>query len=791
MKLLTAKLSFFLVFILLAGCRPNTDAPSVGKGRILLWHSWTTTEAETLNGILQKFSEIHPDITVITQAVAPENLFQQYAQAARLGLGPDVFIGPGEWLVPLADQGLILDVLPFKPRTDDYLSRAVGSMTYNDGLYGLPLALRPMAMYYNNRLVDAPAANLDEWLAQAANGRAVAMDVNFVPAFWGIQAFGGRLFDETGRVTLNEGGFTNWLRWLQNAQNSPGMILSRDNASLRDLFFSGKAAYYTGSPDDLAAAREALGADNVAVAPLPAGPVGPSGPLLNVEAIYFNPASRAQQTEQSLLLAAYLTNNNQATTLLREVSRVPANRTVTVDPRLHPAEAGFATQARTSVAVSNLPQKNMVVTLGDDLYRAALAGVVDILEATDTLVNQVNSTHGFATVTPPSRACQEEGLLRIWHPWNGRLAAALEKFVADYETNCPDVRILVTQIPEDELLDLYTTSSTRGNTLPDLVLGSSAWLLTFVEAQTIQPITSFVSSETRQRFVPAALSTVEFQSELYGLPYWLDFNVLYFNSNQISDPPVTMGELTQLAESVGIALPTDFIDAYWGATAYGSQLFTEEFRLALVETGFVDWLTWLTAVQSEPTILLDENPARLQAAFYTGETAMLVGPASALGSLEQAMDNADSLRVAQLPAGPGGEARPWLQTTAFFLTADLLPEQQALALSFAEFATNAANQTYLMEQTRLVPVNVNVSTENTPLIATLLRRINSAFIPPNITQLTAVLVHGDQVYQDALSREKTPLTAVCDFTITVDRANGFSVAAADLPAPCQDLASTR
>ncbi|MBK8988693.1 MAG: extracellular solute-binding protein [Chloroflexi bacterium] len=784
MKLLTAKLSLFLLFILLAGCR-STDALPNGRGRILLWHSWTAAEADTMAGILQKFNEIHPNVTVISQAIPPENLYQQYEQAARLGLGPDVFIGPSEWLVPLADQGLILDVQPFEPQTEDYFSRAIGTMTYKDGLYGLPLALRPAALYFNTTQVSTPAANLDEWLAQAADGRTIAMDANFLPAFWGIQAFGGRVFDETGRVVLDEGGFTNWLLWLQNAQSAPGMVLSRDSASLRELFFSGKAAYYTGTPDDLAAAREALGTDNVSVVPLPSGPVGPSGPLLDLEAIYFNPASHAQQTESALLLASYLTNSNQATTLLRDLSRVPANRTVQVDRRLHPAEAGFAAQARTAVAVSNLPQKNMVVSQGDNLYRAVLAGAADVLAATNTLVNEVNSAHGFAAVTAPPRICQTEGVLRIWHPWNGRLAAALEKFVADYQANCPNVRILVTEIPEDELLDLFTASGASSSSLPDLLLGSSAWLLPLIEAQTIQPITNDIAAETRQRFIPAALNTLEYQSELYGLPYWLDFNVLYFNRTQISDPPLTLDELAQQAQSAGIALPVSFIETYWGATTFGSQLFSEDFRLTLVETGFVDWLTWLSDLQAESLVLLDDNPARLQVAFTNGETAMLVGPTSVLGVLEQTMDNAN-LGVAQLPAGPGGEARPWLQTTAFFMKADSFPDQQALALSFAEFATNAANQTYLMEQTRLVPVNVNVSAENAPIISSLLRRVNSAFTPPNVAELTAVLTYGDEVYQELLAGEKSPLAIACDFTISVDRANGFAVETTDLPALCQD-----
>lgn len=776
-----------LFFVVLPACQATGSPTSGRQASILLWHSWTEEEASALDGILQKFNEINPDVRVISQAVLPEDLQRQYEQAASLGLGPDLFIGPGEWLVSLADRGLILDVRPFEPDTSNFLSSALGTMTYNDGLYGLPLALRPMALYYNTSLVNTPAVDLNEWLAQAAAGQAVAMDINFLPAYWGIQAFGGRMFDESGRVVLDEGGFANWLRWLKNAQSAPGMILSRDSASLRDQFFSGKTAYFTSNPDILQAAREALGQDNVSVAPLPAGPVGPSGPLLDVEAIYFNPASRPQRTEEALQLAAYLTNTSQATTLLREINRVPSNRNVNVDPRLHPAEAGFAAQARTAVAIPNLPQQEMVVMRTDELYRAALAGVVDIVEATDALVYELNSDLGFPVVQEPAVTCQAQGILRIWHPWNGGLATALNKFADDFRVNCPDLRIMITEIPPDQLFELYTSTRTGegGNVLPDLILGSSAWMLPFQQAETIQAITSLISPEMRQRFLPAAISTVESQSELYGLPLLLDLNVLYYNNEIISDPPVTLTEFAQRAGNDGAALPADFIDAYWGATAYGSQLFTEENRLALVETGFVDWLTWLAAAKADPEILLDKNPELLLEAFTNGDVAMLVGQASALGVLEQRITGGN-LQVAPLPAGPGGEARPWLQTAAFYLTANRTDEQRQTALAFVDFVTNAANQAYLMETTRLTPVNVNVVTENAPIIGGFLRSVTNAFVPPNVPQLTAVLAEGDQVYEDVLFAEVEPLAAACDFTVRVDRANGFSVATADLPPPCRE-----
>jgi ABC-type glycerol-3-phosphate transport system substrate-binding protein len=214
-------------------------------------------------------------------------------------------------------------------------------------------------------------------------------------------------------------------------------------------------------------------------------------------------------------------------------------------------------------------------------------------------------------------------------------------------------------------------------------------------------------------------------------------------------------------------------------------LFTDDNRLAVVETGFVDWLTWLAAAQQDPDILLAKNPELLQEAFTTGEVAMLIGHSSALGLLEQHMAQ-DDLQVTSLPVGPAGEARPWLQTAAFFLTAGRTDQQRDTALAFTDFVTNATNQAYLMETARLTPVNVNVVMESSSVIGGFLQSVRNAFVPLNVPELTAVLAEGDQVYQDVLSGEETPLAAACAFTARVDQANGFTVAPDDLPPPCQE-----
>jgi small-conductance mechanosensitive channel len=89
---------------------------------------------------------------------------------------------------------------------------------------------------------------------------------------------------------------------------------------------SERAAYYIGRPEEMPVLQEALGEFAVGVASLPSGPAGSPRSLLSVEALMLSTASSAQQTAVALEIAQFLTNQEQATQLMRQAGHVPARR---------------------------------------------------------------------------------------------------------------------------------------------------------------------------------------------------------------------------------------------------------------------------------------------------------------------------------------------------------------------------------------------------------------------------------------------------------------------------------
>ncbi len=757
------------LLFLLAACvaQPNAQAQS---GRVLLWHSLNSeTEQQALDNILARFTDIYEGVDVITRSFEQDDIRERYTSAATAGLGPNLVLGENSWVRPLADAGLITDLTPLEPRTDVYYTGALTSLRYNEGLYGLPFAVRPVALYYNRDMVETPVTTLDDLLATAEAGNRVGISTQFEQAFWGTQAFGGQLFDADGRVVLNRGGFTNWLRWLREAEQSAGVFLARDTDTLLDLFARERIAYMAGTPDLLTSAREQLSAENVGVVALPSGPAGPAGPLLRVDALMLNPASSQNQTELSMLLARFMTNADQGGLLIRETGIVPANRRVRVDAVAYPAAAGFRTQVQTAVPIPNLPQMTDVLTTGDALLTQVLEGVISEAEAAQTLATTVNERYGFEDTVVDANACDLAGELTVWHGLEGNAADALAITGERYIDRCPDVTLVFEQRDEDELLAAYQEDGSRA----DMLLGNHDWLPTLIADNAVQPPT--LDRTELQIYLASALEEVTVNNELYGIPLTLEMLGLYYNREQVSTPATTLQDLQAqiIEDGRSIALPITFDETYWGFTAYGGRLTNDGNTFTFDANAWLDWLIWLNSVGSAESTIISTNEARLRQQFAEENTTYYVGYPRAMNALTDALGT-ETLGIATLPGGPGGEASTPLTVRAFFIGAGARGNSLALSHDFARFATQQNQQQQLLDDTGLIPANVNIIVPADSPMRPWFEQIETARPLPNLPETDTLRERGTEVIRRTATGSLSPqegvsaLAEVVDITITLN-----------------------
>ncbi len=763
-----------------------SDNPS---GSILVWHSWPEEDAAALLGVVQTYTELHPDVKIVLSRVPPEDLLTRFEEAASIGFGPDLFLAPKDLILPLAQQQLILPVIVDESVGARFLPAALAALRYRDRLYGMPLTVHTIGLYYNRSLVDEPVASVDELMAAAQSGIEVGLSPSFENAYWGLRAFGGRLFNEEGRAILDQGGFANWLNWLKLAQDIPAFVLSSDQSALRTLFVEGQLGYLFDSStawDELSAG---LDPSRIGVVPLPTGPTGSPAPLIGVEALLFSAASSAPQRALARNLAAFLTNVEQQTTLMRQTERIPANTRVRINARLSPVVASFAEQARSSVALPVSDRMAEIVRLGNEAYTRVLEGLITPADAAVEATLAINEGLGFAITTDDGYRCLSVGDFSLWHTWTGAQADALSQLVSAFQQDCPNIYVRLQSVGEGEIVNRLRAAAPGER--PDLLLLPHGVLPPLIADSLIRPIGPLLTPGAQtttepdllQRYRPLALSAFRAGERLYGLPVSVQTQALIYNAGQVELPARTLSDLLIQAEGgARLGLPLDFAYLYWGIPAFSTQPAAANSPVALDETALSGWLDWLQRAEQSDALVLTPDVASLDQQFIDGHIAYRVATADVAATLAATL-GADVVEVATLPAGPRGEAGPLAEVNGFAISSvdeTLLPA----LLEFMRYATGAEAQRFLVDTASVLPANATVDVTTHPLLAAYAEQLSSAVLYSNRAELTNLVAFGGDGYVWVRSGVLTPQQAAEEVISLIQQASGASAVVAE-PIRCE------
>jgi arabinogalactan oligomer / maltooligosaccharide transport system substrate-binding protein len=365
-------------------------------GRIVLWHSWGSGAGDALATILGSFQSKYPQVTVDTLFVADADLPKAYADAVLAGSGPDLVLAPTWWLSDFVDLGVVqpLDISVDSATLDGYWPAAVDNLRWNGQLYGLPTDFELVSLFVNTALAPggAPATTADMLAqAQAAPAQGAGFYNSLYHLFWGLPAYGGRLFDENGAVVLDQGGdIAGYLAWLRQMSETQGSYVDTDYGMLLDRFKKGEFAYFVDGPWAIDELSAALGS-NLAVASLPAGPLGPAQPWLHADGVMLNPTTAPEQQRLALLFAQHLTSAESGATLASLAKRLPANRNAVSGD--NPLLQGFMNQAATAQAMPNRPEMEEVWGYAGDMVVKVVDGNAEpstTVRETAALINEAN-----------------------------------------------------------------------------------------------------------------------------------------------------------------------------------------------------------------------------------------------------------------------------------------------------------------------------------------------------------------------------------------------------------------
>jgi arabinogalactan oligomer / maltooligosaccharide transport system substrate-binding protein len=395
LRLPALAISFLLVAMAMSGLS-TARAQDDLKGELTLWHGWTGAEADTLNNdVLPAWQAAHPNVKITTLAVPFDQLKNKYQTEAATGGGPDLLIGPIDWIGELSTAELIhpLDEMADETLLSNYIPATVDALRYDGKLYALPESFETVALFYNKTKVPEPpktTADMEAISAQIATGGAdtygLALRAGFYHTAGFLFGFGGKLFTNTSAATpgseaspvtsaLNSPETVAYLTWLKDLAAKPGIWAKDDDNAMTSLFKEGKAAMVVNGPWFTADAANAIGKENLGVVPLPAISEASGAapmPFLGVKNIMINANADEDQAKLAFEFAKWFTGPDAETFLANKAGHLPAHTGVDVSG--DPVAVSFVEQAKSATPLPTIPEMGQVWTPAGDMITKVLAG---------------------------------------------------------------------------------------------------------------------------------------------------------------------------------------------------------------------------------------------------------------------------------------------------------------------------------------------------------------------------------------------------------------------------------
>ena len=103
-------------------------------------------------------------------------LFKQYRQEVQNGEGPDLLLISSEYAGRLASAELVSNINDMvEPGfLQRYIPNVPDAMRFDGNLYGLPITMDTLALYYKDHLVKEPPVDLGDLLSQIGPDKQIA-----------------------------------------------------------------------------------------------------------------------------------------------------------------------------------------------------------------------------------------------------------------------------------------------------------------------------------------------------------------------------------------------------------------------------------------------------------------------------------------------------------------------------------------------------------------------------------------------------------------------------------------
>lgn len=367
---------------------------------IVLWHAYRGQEKEAFEKTCADFTARFPTIVVTPQEVPFMALRDKIVVTVPRGTGPDLFVyvhNPiGDWLhkgdilVPLSSY---IEKFDSFDNLERFIPDTVKALAYDGTLYGLPLAFKARAMFYNKKLIKEVPTTVEALVSVARKatsgegeeriyGMLYEAGLLYHHAPW-AHGFGAIVLDDTGTARINSEAFVRSVEmvrdWVKRDEVLPD--LNKDMAKF--LFNNNQAGIVFKGPWFLGEIDEGI---EYGVALMPeVAPGQPAKPYLGADGIYLANCSRNKGLAFQVM--RYLVSDEAAAVRYVEGGQLVANAGLYDDKELsaraNPALEVFRRQADNAVLISARPEMQAIWSTVDNALRKVIFGDGVAQEALD------------------------------------------------------------------------------------------------------------------------------------------------------------------------------------------------------------------------------------------------------------------------------------------------------------------------------------------------------------------------------------------------------------------------
>jgi len=381
-----------------------------GGGDLVVWHAYRGAEKAAFEKVVAMFEKTPAakGVKVSTLAIPYDAYADKISAAVPRGKGPDLFIYAQDRLGGWIEAGKTVEPIDFfvdAPVKDRLLPGMLDAMTYKGGVWGLPINYKMTTLIYNKDLVKTPPKTTDE-MVKLAKSLTNAQSGRYGLAYWYtnfyfhsalMNAFGGAVFDKSGRLVVNSPQTVASLNQMMSWYKKDAILPPEPSEALiASMFNEGKAAMIINGPWFVGDIDKKI---NFALAPLPVVSAvnKPMRPWMTIEGAYV--AASSTRKEAAYELAKYLTSEEAGLVLALEGRQLHTNKAVYANPKVagDPVLKAFRDQLDNAEPMPNRPEMTMVwspaTTAMNKIVKGNATVEAALKEAADAMQDSIAALH--------------------------------------------------------------------------------------------------------------------------------------------------------------------------------------------------------------------------------------------------------------------------------------------------------------------------------------------------------------------------------------------------------------